>query len=643
MNKTITSLAILKVNWDCRRKDYIENFVPFLINLIDKKNYNIIDAHIICSDFKEEYGLIIPYHPMITIINRARKQGYIKRGNGAFMPTRVKINKQNFSVVSEEQLENINRIISEFIIYSKEIFNNDLKTEDAENIFLTYLKEKDIEILFATQSQTVIPIPDNKNMNTRKFLINSFIKYIYESKPLDFKLIVDITVGHVLASTLLYNGNFTKFQGKLKKNNIYFDTNFIFRLLGLEGKEREDAYIILIEILLKEQVNLFIFQHTYDEILGILNTCLKRMGDGNLNSIKAGSALDYFIQNNYKESDIEIFINKIPDILKKYKIVKTDTPDPDKYRNYQIDEKKLQEFIINIYKGDHPNFDEREKDFTIQKDIKSISSVYILRRGKKPLNIKEANYIFVTTNNNLALANKEFEISEEKDKFYIPVCLTDILLGTLIWLQRPTEVQQINEKKLIAECCAALQPNNELISKLIQQIEKLKNDKKISKDDYFLLKNSRVARNLLGEKTMGDPANFTNQTPEEILEEIKKESNHKYFEEKKEHEKTRMELKKIKGENEEKIKNTSKKAEIVADYSSKIIYIFFAFMAITGVVLSIIPDFVIKHPYIIIFIILSYLLGLIDLILGLNIKDIRNIAKDYVKNNIIKIIKKWES
>lgn len=62
MKNTLLSLAILKVNWDHLKKDYIENFVPFVATLLKKKNYQFIEVSKICNDFKVEFGLIIPRH-----------------------------------------------------------------------------------------------------------------------------------------------------------------------------------------------------------------------------------------------------------------------------------------------------------------------------------------------------------------------------------------------------------------------------------------------------------------------------------------------------------------------------------------------------------------------------------------------------
>jgi len=74
------------------KKDYIENFVPFIATLIKKCNYGVIDVNTVCNDFKKEFGLIIPYHPMCTILTRSQKRGLIKNyGYGTFKPNKDKV------------------------------------------------------------------------------------------------------------------------------------------------------------------------------------------------------------------------------------------------------------------------------------------------------------------------------------------------------------------------------------------------------------------------------------------------------------------------------------------------------------------------------------------------------------------------
>ena len=637
MDNAIASLAVLKVNWDYLKKDYIENFIPFIATLIKKYNYGAIDVNTICNDFRKEFGLVIPYHPMCTILARAQKRGLIDKSYDTFKPNKNKVAQFDFTRTADEQIRKQEKIIKEFIDFAKREYSVELTKEGADAAFISFLKDHDLDILFASHQSTVLP--PIKPSNEKKFLIYKFIKDAHESEPQVFEFIVDIAVGYILASAILYD-KFNKFAGKLRKINFYFDTRCILRLIGAEGKEKKDAYMEFFKTLLEEKGNLFIFQHTYDEIMGILEDALRRVGSPLYDPSLASPVLRYFVENNYKSSDVERFIVNADSVLQENKIIKVDAPDPNKYKYYQIDEEKLYGAIVEIYKEQNPSFKELEKRSAIQRDVKSIASIYKLRKGRKPKTIKEADSIFATTNSGLSYANKRFESSEIGEDHNIPACLTDIFIGTLIWLQSPAKVLSLNEKKIIADCYAALQPNDTLIKKFLNEVEKLKGEKKISDDEHYLLRTHRVAMELLEEKTMGDPNNFTDKTSEEILEEIregiKKEGEEKYLKEKEHHGETLSKLDTTEKEKEGIERNIEKRAEKISAIFGKILFVILVIIFILGTAAQFFPDFLnnqrlLRVPLILI----TFLFGLLSVATGFNIKGLRDKIKIVIKNKII--------
>ncbi len=637
MDNIIASLAVLKVNWDHLKKDYIENFIPFIATLIKKNNYDVIDINTACSDFTKEFGLIIPYHPMLTVLTRTQKRGLIERDYGKFKPNKEKVAKFEFTGITEEQLRKQEKITKEFISFVKQNYSVELTREEAEAAFTSFLKDHDLDILFAAQDPTVLP--PIKSSNEKKFLIYKFIKNAHESEPEIFRFIVDIAVGYILASAVLYN-KFDKFVGKLKKINFYFDTRCILRLIGAEGKEKKEAYIEFFKTLSEEKGNLFLFQHTYEEMMGILEDALRWVENPRYDSSLASPVLRYFVENNYKSSDVERFIINVDRVLEENKIIKVDAPDPNKYKYYQIDEDKLHAAIVEAYKEQNPSFEELEKRSAIQKDVKSIASIYRLRKGRKPKTIKEADSIFVTTNSGLSYANRRFESSEIGEDHNIPACLTDIFIGTLVWLQSPAKVLSLNEKKIIADCYAALQPNDTLIKKFLSEVEKLRHEKKISSDEYYLLRTHRVAMELLEEKTMGDPNNFTDKTSEEILEEIRegirREGDEKYLKEKEQHAETLSKLDTATQEKEDIERKVEVKAEKISNTLGKILFIILVILFILGTAAQFFPDFLNNHRLLrIILILITFLLGLLSVATGFNVKGFRDKIKIIIKNKII--------
>lgn len=234
-----------------------------------------------------------------------------------------------------------------------------------------------------------------------------------------------------------------------------------------------------------------------------------------------------------------------------------------------------------MYETYNPDFTILEgKDQTIQRDVQSIAAVHKLRKGTRPQNIKQAEHIFITTNSPLAYANINCEKEEYGQGFYIPACVTDTFVGTLIWLKDPHKVMEINERKIIAEICAALQPSEVLLKRYLTEVEKLRNDEKISEDDYILLRDSQVARELLTEETLGDPDKYMPKTPIEILDKIRKEAYDRYMREKKEHGTTRNILE---SEREGKtifFNELDKKADKMATYAAYTILVIFSLLSV---------------------------------------------------------------
>lgn len=635
MNRALSSLAILKINWDELRKDYLENFIPFLATLIKKKDYRQIDVNTICSDFKEEFGLIIPYHPMLSILNRSKKRGIIRQEQKVFYQNKDEIGKYDFSDRSKEQLSKHEKIIDKFIDFSKEVYKTDLTKDEANSAFIACLKRHDAEILFAARDSTILP--EVKSSSTLNFLAYKFIKNIHESNREYFKFIENMAIGHMISAPLLYD-DFKKFKGKLNGLDIYLDTGIIFRLLGFEDRFRKAAYYDLINTFLEQKCNLNIFRHTIDEIKDNLNYCQFWIDNPKYDPSLASPILRYFRQENYTQSDIDRIIINLEDRLKRYKIKIKDAPTPNEYQNFQIDEEKLYQYITDLYKENVPNYDIEKKEPVIMRDIKSINAISKYRRGKYPTSINNTGSIFVTTNSSLAYVNKKFEKSQAEFINIIPSCVTDIFLGTLVWIQSPAKFHGIYEKKIIADCYAALEPSELLLKRYMVELEKLKSEGKINDEEHYLLRTHRTALNLLQELTLADHENFTDKTPEEILEEIKREikieSEQKYLEEKERREEDLLKINEL----EKKTKKIENRAEQIAKVIALIISGILISLFILGTLSQLFTNFPKNNVVRIAFIVFTLLFGLFGTATGLNIKGLRDKVKNKIKRKIIKYL-----
>lgn len=640
-NNSITSLAILKANWDLRHFDYIDNFIPFFQNLIKIKDYTEIDIDTVRADFEKEYGLSIPFHPTVTILKRLKNKNIICKKENKFLVNKSEIQNSNFNLISEGQERKLNKVVNTLIDFGKSNQKTEFDKKSAETALLNFFRENGVSLLFATKEEN--PIPETFVNKSISYIVAKFIQNAKDSDPEIFTFLTDIAVGTALATSIVY-GEHLKNSGGNKNLNLYFDTGYILALLGVNGKEKKQAFEELTLSLITGGAKTFIFEHTYDELMGILTSASNWINHGNYQIEKASRVLKYFIANDYTESDVDIFIAQIPAILEKYRIQKVSKPDYLKKIAYQIDEVKLKGLIINSYKND-PFFDEIQREETINKDIESIYSICKLREGKIPYTLKDASHIFITTNTSLAKISIQIQNSNGTH-FFIPPLITDVFIGTLTWLQNPLKTKILNEKKLMADAFAAIQPDSQLIKKYIDEVNALKEKGDISDNEYFILRTNRVSFSLLSEKTKNDIANFKPQTASEILDEINK----KHLAELSEKLKNQTILlnkkdaqiessQKLIQKNENKNKDTNlkyqKAVNILVSFITWPILVLITFLIITALVINSFPTYFTDHPVlqklIIIFLIIIS-------ILGLNIFNIKNWLSAKIKLILIKKI-----
>jgi hypothetical protein len=521
MNRAIASLALVKTVWETYRRDYIENFVPFVATLTHKKRYTEINTSNLAyflEDFKVEFGLSIPHHPMLTILDRARKRDIFQKKGAILIPVKKFILKYDFSDKAVKKEAEVNKVLTEFIKFCDEKFAVKVLETEAQDALNSFLRNHDLEVLFASQDKTLLP--DSKASKQLKYLICSFFNSVKTQNPSLFQYIIEISIGHVLASTILYDKGFNKYAGHLRKLEIYLDSRYIFRLFAIEGNDYGRVYTELTNSMLEQEAELFVFRHTADEILGILRNCLRWINSTDYDPVKANTVLLYFINNGKTESDIHQYIATFESRLESYKIGIKEAPDFTKTPSAQIDEPKLKAMIVENYKK-NLYFNETDKQATINRDIKSISAINHLRNGRMPQTIKSAGSIFVTPNGGLAFVNKKFEDEIFSGRQYIPACLTDIFVGTLVWMQSPKKWIQINEKKVLADCTAAIQPDDLFIKKMVEEARKLEDSGGVTSDEYLAVSRSYLIHDMLMKKTLGDPEAVNGACIQEVLKKIK--------------------------------------------------------------------------------------------------------------------------
>ncbi len=526
MKRALSSFAIIKNSFD-EGEDYIGAFIPLVVMLCDAKKYQTVEIEIVCKDFETEYGLRVPRHPMETILNRMKPQ-YITKVGGKIKVNQGEIQKRAQIIDFRKERQKYDWLLENFINFCKDFQTPiEITHEEADQLFLAFLKEHDIDVVFAVYGDeriSILPAETEVAEPDKMYLINRYVNLLMQEGGEHAKYLIDSAVGHNYASTILYR-EFSNVRGKGTCGNYYFDVGILFDVTGINKEFRKKAAEDFLAMLKNKGSSLFVFRHNYDEFLQITENCLNWIESNYYNPNKASRTLQFFKDEGYSAADLQFFISKIPDILKKSHVEIISTPNPNLSQEHQIGREDLKRTILDTYNSYGYLFDLEEKGDTLERDITSIESIYKLRKGMASTSLNNTTHVFVTTNAGLAYASVKFEQKEMKRGYFtVPSVLTDTFVGTVIWVQEPTKiVEEFNKSKLIAYTTAAIHPKANMMVKFAQVVERAKNDtlNPISEESALMLLESNLSRRLLADKTLGDSNRITASTPYEVLEELK--------------------------------------------------------------------------------------------------------------------------
>jgi hypothetical protein len=644
MNNALTSFVIISNSLN-KGVDSIEALVPFVLRLIDVKNYSSVSVETVCKDFADEYGLQIPRHPMETIINRMRPR-YIKKEARKIVINKEEIRKRIETIDFEQAHKRYNWLLENFIDFCRNYSTPiEVSREEADNLFISLLKGHDADIIFAayvSEDETESLIPDTVEIDDsdKIYLLNKYVNGLLQKGGEYAEYLIDSAVGHKFASVLLYR-EFSNVRGTGACANYYLDVGILFDLTGINQAFRKKAAEDLLSVLREKGSSLWIFRHNYEEFRRIVEGTLNWIENHSYDAAKASRTLQHFKDEGYGIAEVRLFISQIDSVLERNHIKKGLLLDPNKSQIYQIERSDLQKTILEVYNSNGKLFDFEDREDTLELDELSIENIYKLRKGSAPTILNDAGHVFLTTNTGLAFASNKFEqVTLERGYFTIPAVLTDTFVGTFVWIQEPTKLaKEFNRSKMISFTNAALQPRASLMNKFALEVNRAKKNElnPISSESAYLLLTSNLPRRLLADKTLGDPNRITAQTPYEVLAELEAEL---VAQEKR---KTDAALKEAESERREKasaqkelryqVENTKHVIDLLAQWGK---WIFLALSIVLALIFYGIAEFGEQKSLLVK--IMSYSLSVIILFSGITIAALGKQVENWIRTKLTKLL-----
>jgi len=513
---TLTSLAILKVNADIFRKDYIENFVPFVAQCLKEQSSEVVSTLEIQKLLISKYGLNLPQSVINTILNRTRKLKYTRKERGVLYRNTDELENLNFKAVQSGVTEQYNGLIEFLMLFCNQRFQKELTTEEAELALLAYIDDNQIAIVGTQYTDAVIPHTEYPAAEAR-YMVASFVNHLQLEKSPSLSFLETVVQGNMLANAV-FLPDYTQSPFKFRNTSVYFDTSLLLFAVGYAGEARQAPCLELLDMLKKVGAGMYCFQHTLDESRGILEACMRKIANNDLKDVH-GATMMYFLSERLTASDILTLLENLEKEANKLGIIVVKKPDY-KEHDYVINEAELSQYLNQSSETAFRPYFRQEvyrNPAALQRDVDSISAIMRLRRSILPFYYEDCSAIFITTNKHLNRISRNLFYKDAQSDI-VPPCQTDQAFTNIIWLKQPNSAPNLPRKRLIADCYAAIQPTDKMMREYFFRIQKLRSDKSISEEQYYLLRYKLdIVSPAIMDTTLGNEDAFTEGTITEIL------------------------------------------------------------------------------------------------------------------------------
>jgi hypothetical protein len=499
----IVALGILKANWEREQRDYLENLVPIVVEALRTTADDAVSLPQLRAHIANRFGLDIPLNPLKAILQRAHKAGYLRREHGVFFRDLTALSATTFFELEARVSRIHDAVVNSLRGYARTKFQLSWSDADAEEALLAFLAADDTTLLLSSFDGRSFEAA--RESKSTAYVVSSFIYHAQAQDPGLFDGLETLAKGHMLA-TALFLADPGRIEQKFKNTTIYFDSRFLIYASGYAGPDREAPAKELLALLHNFDAHLACFEHTLDEMRGILdaNAAVIRRGRP---AAAYGETIEYFLQQGYTSSDIDLLSARLPEKLKFLRVHLESKPAYE--AEHVIDEDAFQQELDR-------KIGYRNKDALLH-DVNCISAIARLRRRHRAHAVETCRALFVTTNSELVRATRAF-LQPDSEAGEVPLALTDHTVGNLMWVKNPIGAPNLPRKLLIADAYAAMQPSEDVWKTYLAEISRLEKSGEITHDDYYLLRYSTTAKKAVMDIVLGGEEAFTEGSVAEVLE-----------------------------------------------------------------------------------------------------------------------------
>ena len=467
MDRIIYTYALIKTLYDVE-EDYVDCFLPFVIKSFsneEKLNKNLIQKKI-----KENSKLEMPIHVINTILYRAQQRKLVTKDRKNYS-----ITKEGLEYLDKSETEkDVNRRIRALIDDMKEFFvknGHNLSYDEVQNLICSFISKNLKTLIEFINPTNSLDIKIQKIEGFETFLVE-YIEEVEKKKPNHYNTLRDMILGSLI-SVIIYSKKPSQVD-KIRNNwahcQIFFDTNFIFSLLGLHTSNFNEPAQELFKLLKTNGFELKIFDFTVNEIANVMNSFPKD-GKRYPKSVNINTLYKNLNDKNWTKSDVIEFLTNLEDTLNEKGIVIESTNID--LTNY----KPVDKDAINKL--------EKYKDFqSSHGQAHDLAAIYSIKdiRGKSIRKFEDVSALFLSSDVQLS----KYDLKERGHEAHktIGEVILDRSLTSILWLKDPNA--DISLKAIIESHSQDLFIRRRVWDKFFNVLQELRQDDKINDENVSM-------------------------------------------------------------------------------------------------------------------------------------------------------------
>jgi hypothetical protein len=266
--KSVATLAMLKSNFDAGH-DHLEMFIPFVLDGVSSLPRPDFTTSDLQQVIEERHTLLVPLPTLNTLLGRVKKKKLITSEGGRYF-RQTKAPKLDLGSRREEveaEQAKVGRALAAHAAGRGTIWSEN----EAMASLLRFLDRHQIAILLEEVEGDLDPSPKEDR------IVASFIQQQLSAENELSNQIRGLVEGLVLRNTM-FLADLNSLRMKFRDLRTFFDTGFLLKLLGYEGRASKNLAADVVDMLSKAGATCGVFKRTLEEVGRILAVYRDRLG-----------------------------------------------------------------------------------------------------------------------------------------------------------------------------------------------------------------------------------------------------------------------------------------------------------------------------------------------------------------------------